>query len=59
MNWLNKTREVMSPDCVWPFLAPEVPASLDVSHNVILYVEGLSVAFDGFKSSERSKPLRR
>ena len=50
MTWLEKTREVMAPDRVWPFLAPAVPAALDVSHNVILYVEGLSVAFDGFKA---------
>ncbi|WP_390518258.1 urea ABC transporter ATP-binding protein UrtD [Halioxenophilus aromaticivorans] len=40
----------MAPDRVWPFLTPEVPATLDVSKNVILYVEGLSVAFDGFKA---------
>ncbi|BFM08030.1 urea ABC transporter ATP-binding protein UrtD [Halioxenophilus aromaticivorans] len=50
MTWLDKTREIMAPDRVWPFLTPEVPATLDVSKNVILYVEGLSVAFDGFKA---------
>ncbi len=50
MEWLDKTRETMAPDRVWPFLAPSVPSKLDVSHNVILYVEGLTVAFDGFKA---------
>lgn len=50
MQWLDKTREVMAPDRVWPFLAPEVPPNLDVSKNVLLYVEGLTVAFDGFKA---------
>ena len=50
MEWLDKTRAVMAPDTVWPFLSPEVPKNLDVSHNVILYVEGLTVAFDGFKA---------
>ncbi|WP_293614738.1 urea ABC transporter ATP-binding protein UrtD [Porticoccus sp.] len=39
----------MKPDEVWPFLAQR-RGPVDVSHQVILYVEGLSVTFDGFKA---------
>ena len=30
------------------------PAKIDVSHGVILYVEGVTVSFDGFRALERS-----
>jgi len=49
MNVLNATREFMRPDQVWPFLMPDIPP-VNVSHQMILYVEGLSVSFDGFKA---------
>lgn len=48
MNWRESASALLRRDEVWPFLMdkPEV----DISHNVILYVEGLNVSFDGFKA---------
>lgn len=37
-------------DKVWPFLIPNESKGPDVSHRVILYIEGLSVSFDGFRA---------
>ena len=49
MSALDNARELMRPDRVWPFLVPPTPP-VDVSKQVLLYVEGLSVSFDGFKA---------
>jgi len=49
MSLLKTTREVMRRDQVWPFLMPKAQ-QIDVSHQVILYIEGLSLSFDGFKA---------
>lgn len=49
MSLLSATQNLMKPDEVWPFLAQR-RGLVDVSHQVILYVEGLSVTFDGFKA---------
>jgi urea transport system ATP-binding protein len=46
---LEGTREVMRRDQVWPFMRQDEPV-IDVSKNVILYIEDLSVSFDGFKA---------
>jgi len=46
---LDDTRELFRRDKVWPFMLPHEPM-VDVSKNVILYIEGLSVSFDGFKA---------
>jgi len=48
-NALENTREIFRRDQVWSFLQKE-EHSIDVSHQVILYIEGLSVSFDGFKA---------
>ena len=37
-------------DQVFEFLIPDVPPDLDLTHGVILYLEGISVSFDGFKA---------
>ncbi|MCW8884967.1 MAG: urea ABC transporter ATP-binding protein UrtD [Motiliproteus sp.] len=37
-------------DQVFEFLQPEASSQLDLSHNTILYLEGLNVSFDGFKA---------
>jgi urea transport system ATP-binding protein len=50
MNALDSLRETMRRDQVWPFLIERQPPEIDVSHQMILYVEGLSVSFDGFKA---------
>ncbi len=45
---LETTRETMRRDQVWPMLMPD--AQVNVDKDVILYVEGVSVSFDGFKA---------
>nr|WP_202905045.1 urea ABC transporter ATP-binding protein UrtD [Neptunomonas antarctica] len=35
---------------VYPFLVPAQAPKLDVSHNVLLYLEDITVSFDGFKA---------
>ena len=42
-------KELMRRDQVWPFLMP-AEKKIDVSHQMILYVEGLNLSFDGFKA---------
>ncbi|PCK07713.1 MAG: urea ABC transporter ATP-binding protein UrtD [Alteromonadaceae bacterium] len=49
MNNLDKVRGTMRRDKVWPFLMPK-QRKVDISHDIILYIEGLTVAFDGFKA---------
>lgn len=49
MSMIDTTRELMRRDQVWSFMAQPEP-TIDVSHQVILYIEGLSVSFDGFKA---------
>lgn len=49
MSTLEDVRQTMRRDQVWPFLMPK-GATVDVSKNILLYVEGLTVAFDGFKA---------
>ncbi len=49
MNALEQFRELMRRDRVFEFLI-EDNEIIDVSHKVILYIEGLSVSFDGFKA---------
>lgn len=49
MSILDTTREVMRRDQVWPFLQDH-DQKVDISHQVLLYVEGLNLSFDGFKA---------
>ena len=49
MSLLETTREVMRRDQVWPFLQDH-EQQVDISHQVLLYVEGLNLSFDGFKA---------
>lgn len=49
MSTLDNVREVMRRDRVWSFLQDN-QTEVDVSHEVILYVEGLNLSFDGFKA---------
>ena len=50
MEALDKFREIFNRDRVFDFLINETPPNLDVSHGVILYLEEISVSFDGFKA---------
>lgn len=46
----ENVRSLLSRDEVFPFLVPDVCPDLDLSKGVILYLEGISVSFDGFKA---------
>lgn len=48
MNILEGVAELRHRDQVWSFMQEDVP--VDISHQVILYVEGLNLSFDGFKA---------
>ncbi len=50
MKSLDAVRHFMRRDQVFDFLIPDTPPDLDLSHGVILYLEGLNVSFDGFKA---------
>ncbi len=52
MNAVNQLRQTFRRDQVFDFLLPrpEFDLPVDVSHGPILYVEGVSVSFDGFKA---------
>ncbi len=43
-------RSTFQRDKVFDFLLSSHPPQLDVTHNIILYLEGISVSFDGFKA---------
>lgn len=47
---IEKFREFWPRDRVFDFLIPDIPPDLDVTHGVILYLEGISVSFNGFKA---------
>jgi urea transport system ATP-binding protein len=49
MSLLESTRNTLRRDQVWSFLTPPEP-QVNVDKDMILYVEGLSVSFDGFKA---------
>ncbi len=46
----NSVQKFMQRDQVFDFLTPKAAPKLDLSHNVILYLEDISVSFDGFKA---------
>ena len=55
MKTLETVREVMRRDRVFDFMVPQgvhptFKNKVDTSHDVILYVEDVSVSFDGFKA---------
>jgi len=52
MSLIEKTRAFASRDKVYDFLIPEpvFDDTLDTRHGPILYLEDISVSFDGFKA---------
>lgn len=50
MSMLDDLRTFMDPEIVFPFLIERQPPIVDTSHQMILYIEDLSVSFDGFKA---------
>ncbi len=50
MRSLDQLRKVMRRDEVWTFMQPPANPQLDLTHGHILYLEDVSVTFDGFKA---------
>lgn len=52
MKWLDDAREVMRRDRVFDFMQSRVPENdrVDTRHGPILYLEDITVSFDGFKA---------
>ncbi|VAW60844.1 Urea ABC transporter, ATPase protein UrtD [hydrothermal vent metagenome] len=50
MKPVQNLREFSRRDKVFEFLIQAEPPELDLSHNIILYLEGLNKSFDGFKA---------
>jgi urea transport system ATP-binding protein len=50
MRALDQLREAMRPDRQWSFMYSQLDLDLDLSHGQILYLEDISVSFDGFKA---------
>ena len=50
MRAIERVRDGLRRDQVFGFLMPRGLPVLDTSHNTILYIEQLSVSFDGFKA---------
>jgi len=50
MSKLDNLREVMRRDRVFDFMIDTRELEVDVSHGTILYLEDISVSFDGFKA---------
>jgi urea transport system ATP-binding protein len=46
-------RDIVRRDQVYDFLVPRVVEGLDLSHGTVLYMEDVSVSFDGFKAIDR------
>jgi len=50
MSPLEQLRDTLRRKPVWDFMKPTVNLELDVTHGNILYLEDVSVSFDGFKA---------
>jgi urea transport system ATP-binding protein len=50
MRALDNLRKTMRRDQVWDFMLPKQGLELDMSHGTILYLEDISVTFDGFRA---------
>jgi len=50
MSFQQDMQEFWRRDKVFEFLIPHKEPKLDLSHNIILYLEDISVNFDGFKA---------
>jgi urea transport system ATP-binding protein len=50
---MNAVREIFRRDRVFDFLVPKVVEGLDLSHGTVLYMEDVSVSFDGFKAIDQ------
>ncbi|NEV61070.1 urea ABC transporter ATP-binding protein UrtD [Thiorhodococcus minor] len=53
MKTLDTLRTTMRRDQVWEIMVPKTGLELDISHGTILYLEDISVTFDGFRAIDR------
>ena len=47
---MSTLQQMFRRDQVYDFLVPKVVDDLDLSHGTVLYMEDVSVSFDGFKA---------
>ncbi len=47
---MSGLQNLIRRDKVYDFLIPKIVDDLDLSHGTVLYMEGINVAFDGFKA---------
>ena len=52
MNMFAQTKTILTPTYLRERMAPPAPVKLDLRHGVILYLEDISVSFDGFAGNE-------
>ncbi|MEJ2575368.1 MAG: urea ABC transporter ATP-binding protein UrtD [Gammaproteobacteria bacterium] len=50
---MNPLQNMVRRDQVYDFLIPKVVEDLDLSHGTVLYMEDVSVSFDGFQAIDR------
>lgn len=50
MSFVNYAKALTDRNHVYDFMKPEVNPMLNVGHGYLLYLEGISVSFDGFKA---------
>lgn len=50
MSLFSAAKALTDRHSVYDFMQPDVSPSLNVGHGYLLYLEGISVAFDGFKA---------
>ncbi len=53
MSTLGTLREFTRRDRVFEFMVPKTDLTLDLSHGTILYLEDITVSFDGFKAIDK------
>ena len=53
MRALDNLRETMRRDRVFDFMVPTTGLEVDLSHGTILYMEDISVSFEGFKAIDK------
>ena len=52
---MSAVQEMFRRDRVFDFMVPKVVEGLDLSHGTVLYMEDVSVAFDGFSITKNKR----
>ncbi len=50
MKTVEQAKEILHKEQVWSFMQSESAVDINVDKDIILYIEGLTVSFDGFKA---------